>query len=250
VSYGAPFDPTAIAADVEAKRRAGRVIEARDALHAALPYAPTDPALCHAGGELYAQLGYAHEAVRFYEVVERSKHPTLSAHATQMLTKIAAEGTEGARDVAVCVLKLSEVWAALMTPYAKQWPYAHWEASTLADPCWVLNLGHLQGMVSGGHASPPPHRLAWWTVRYAIEALDPSAINDAVGARFSEGDVLVFLETPTAGLPFEAPNEGDRLGTVSLKPPTALERVTPPVEVQRLTRVYVAGRVTGSGSLL
>lgn len=240
-----PWDPLQIAAEVEAKRRAGRLVEARDALHAALPWAPNDPAICHAGGELYAQLGYAREAMRFYEVVERSGHPTLARDAIAKLARLAGEGTEGSKDVAVCVLTLDEVYRAFMTQYARAWPYAHWEASTLADPCWVLNTTHLEGAVSGGHAAPPGHRFAWWTVRYAIEALDPSAVASSLGGRFSTGDVLVFLETPAQGLAFEEPTDAHRLGTTAIRKATAIERATAPVEATRLTRVYVAGRVEG-----
>ena len=237
------FDTNAIAADVDSKRRAGKPIEARDALHRALPHAPKDPALCFAGGTLYAQLGYAREAVRFLEVVEKSGHPALAPQASALLSSLAGEGTAGARDLAVCVLTLAEVYGALMTPYARAWSYAHWESSTLADPCWVLNLTHLAGVVSGGHAAPPGHPLAWWTVRYAIEALDPGGVSSSLGGRFSVGDVLVFLETPTMGLPFEQPTDPQRLGTLSVRTATAIERVTQPIEVSRLSRVYVAGRV-------
>lgn len=243
------FDPRSIAADVDARRRAGAVIEARDVLHRALPYAPNDPDLCFAGGALYEQLGYAREAIRFYEVAERSKHPTLAPQATMRLNAIAKEGTAGARDVAVCVVTLAEAWRAFMTPYARQWNYQRWEQSTLADPCWVLNPSHFAGAISGGHAVPPVHTLAWWTVRYAIEALDPEAMSSALGARFSIGDVLVFLETPTAGLDWVEPTAEHRVGTVMLRKATALERVTPPIDASRLTRVYVAGKIERSGLL-
>ncbi len=238
-----PWDPFQVAADVEAKRRAGRLLEARDALHAALPWAPNDPAICHAGGELYAQLGYAREAMRFYEVVERSAHPTLARDATAKLSRLAAEGTEGSKDVAVCVLTLGEVYRTAMTAYARAWPYAHWEAATLADPCWVLNPTHLEGAIPGGHAAPPGHRFAWWTVRYAIEALDATAISASLGARFSTGDVLVFLETPAHGLAFDEPTDAHRLGTTTIRRATAIERASEPVDARRITRVYVAGRV-------
>ncbi len=238
------FDPSSVAADVEAKRRAGKLIEARDVLHRALPYAPRDASICYAGGLLYEQLGYAREAVRFLEVVEKSGHPTLAAEASNILGKIAAEGIPGSRDVAVCVLSLGEVFRSLMTPYARQWPYAHWEASTLADPCWVLNPSHVTGQISGGHAAPPGHPWAWWTVRYAIEALEPTAVAVALGRRFPPGELLVFLETPTAGLEWLEPTPSHRLGTLAPDKVTALERVSAPIDASRLTRVYVAGKVT------
>ena len=243
------FDPVAIAADVEAKRRAGRLVEARDALHAALPYAPADPSICYAGGRLYDQLGYAREAVRFLEVVEKSRHPTLAAEASALLTRIARDGTQSARDVAVCVLSLAEIYRTMMTPYARAWSYPHWESATLADPCWVLNVTHLAGAISGGHASPPGHPYAWWTVRYAIEAIDPTGVAGALGGRFGVGEVLVFLETETMGLDWVEPNDTHRLGTFAPRAATALERVTPPIDASRLRRVYVAGRV-GPTSLL
>jgi hypothetical protein len=238
------FDPHAVANDVDARRRAGALIEARDALHRALPYAPQDPDLCFAGGALYEQLGYAREAMRFFEVVEKSKHPTLAPQATARMNTLAKEGSTGARDVAVCVVTLAELWRTFMTPYARQWDYAHWERSTLADPCWVLNPGHVAGAISGGHAVPPPHALAWWTVRYAIEALEPDAISTSLGGRFATGDMLVFLETPTMGLEWIAPTLEHRAGAITLaERTTALERVSAPIDASRLTRVYVAGRV-------
>ncbi|GAC1356747.1 MAG: hypothetical protein NVSMB47_10120 [Polyangiales bacterium] len=237
------FDPRAVAADVDARRRAGDWLGARDALHRALPYAPGDPDLCHAGGLLYEQLGYAREAVRFFEVVERAHHATLTPDATQRLGRIAGEGTAGARDVAVCVVTLAELYRSLMTPYARQWTYAHWEQATLADPCWVLHPAHVAGPIRGGHPTPPPHPFAWWTVRYAIEALEPALVSAALGRRFGEGDVLVFLETPAMGLEWSEPTAAQRLGTLAPVPSTALERVSAPVEAARLSRVYVVGRV-------
>lgn len=247
--YAPPFDPVAIAADVDAKLRGNRVWEARDALHAALPYAPRDPSLCLAGGRLYYKLGYAREAMRFLEVVEASDVATLAAEATQLLNRVAKEGTEGARDRAVCVLTLMEVYRYLFTPYARQWPYAHWEAACLRDPCWSLTPQHLGGVLSGGHATPPGHRRAWWTVRYAIEALSPAEVSGSLGKRFAEGDVLVLLETPAAGLPFATPGEVDRLGTLAPVAATAMEAVTDPIELSRVDRVYAAGRIEPSGAL-
>lgn len=240
------WDPLQTAAWVDAERRAGRLIAARDALHAALPYAPTDAALCHAGGELYAALGYAREAMRFFEVVERSGHPSLAADATAKMTRLASEGTDGAKDVAVCVLSLLEVYRALMTDYARAWPYAHWEAACLADPCWVLNPTHLAGRISGGHAAPPGHAKAWWTVRYAIEALDATTVNASLGGRFAPGDVLVFLEQSATTLPSAPPDERDRLGTTAIKRVTAVELVSDPIDVARSSRLYVVGRVEDS----
>lgn len=240
------WDPVQTAAWIDSERRAGRWIAARDALHAALPHAPSDPALCHAGGELYAALGYAREAMRFFEVVERSGHPSLAADATAKMTRLAAEGTDGAKDVAVCVLSLLEVYRALMTDYARAWPYAHWEGACLADPCWVLNPSHLGGLLSGGHAAPPGHARAWWTVRYAIEALDPTAVNASLGGRFAPGDVLVFLEQPATTLPLSPPDERDRLGTTAIKRVTAVEMVSDPIDASRMSRLYVAGRVDES----
>jgi len=237
------IDPIQVAAHVDHARREGRLIEARDALHAALPYAPQEPYLCHAGGNLYAALGFAREAIRFFEVVERAKHPSLSGDATAQITRLVAEGTSGSKDVAVCVLSLLELYRTFMTDYARAWSYAHWEAACLADPCWVLNPTHLAGAISGGHAAPPPHPRAWWTVLYAIEALEPAAINASLGGRFTVGDVLVFLQTPITTLPLEAPSERDRLGTSSLRKVTAMEQVSPPVAMSQLSRVYVAGRV-------
>jgi hypothetical protein len=245
--YAPPFDPVAIAADVDAKLRAGRVWEARDALHAALPYAPSDPSLCLAGGRLYAHLGYAREAMRFLQVVEASDAATLAREASATLNRIAKEGTDRARDRAVCVLTLAEAYRAYFTPYARQWPYAHWEAACLRDPCWALTAQHLAGTLSGGHASPPGHRRAWWTVRYAIEALSPAEVADSLGRRFSEGDVLVHLETETSGLPFAAPTDQDRLGTLAPMRATAMEAVTDPIDLARIDRVYVAGRVEAMG---
>lgn len=239
----AGWDASAVAHDVAQKTRAGRYMEARDALHAALSWAPQDPALCHAGGDLYFALGYAREAMRFYEVAEKSGHPGFAPDATQKLQRLARDGTDGAKDVAVCVLTLAEVYRTLMTPYARAWPYAHWEGATLADPCWVLNLSHLDGWISGGHAAPPGQASSWWTIRYAIEALDASSVNDSLGGRFAPGDVLVFLETPVGGMPLEEPTETHRLGTMAVKRATAIERVCPTVDVHRLSRVYVAGRV-------
>ena len=237
-----PFDPAMVAADVEAKRRDGRIKEARDKLHYYLPYAPRDPSLCFAGGVFYASLGYGREAVRFFEVVEKSGHP-LAKEATARLHVLAAEGTERSRDVAVCVLSLAEVYRTAMTPYARQWRFDHWERATLADPCWVLAKEHLHGRISGGHAAPPGHPYAWWTVRYAIEALEPSAVAVALGNRFGPRDVLVFLETETAGLDWSEPTIEQRLGTMCPDKPTALERISGPIDVARLQRVYVAGRV-------
>lgn len=237
------WDPIQAAAFVDSERRAGRLVAARDALHAALPYAPNDAALCHAGGELYAQLGYAREAIRFYEVVERSGHPSLARDAGDKITRLAAEGTEGAKDSAVCVLSLLEVYRTLMTDYARAWPYAHWEAACLADPCWVLLPSHLAGALSGGHAAPPGHPRVFWTIRYAIEALDPSAVNASLGGRFGAGEVLVFIETSATTLPLEPPTERDRLGTTAVQKVTATEFVSDPIDVARSSRVYVAGRI-------
>lgn len=239
----ASYAAQAAAADVLGRLRAGRPIEARDALHAALAWAPQDPSLCHAGGELYLSLGYAREAMRFFEVVERSGAPGLAADATAKLSALARDGTEGSKDVAVCVLTLAELHRAYFSAYARGWPYPYWEGSTLADPCWVLNPSHLEGYFTGGHAAPPGHPRAWWTIRYAIEALDANAVNDSLGGRFSVGDVLVFLETPVAGMPVEKPTEQDRLATTSVRKVTALEYVTPSCPTHRLTRVYVAGRI-------
>jgi len=237
------WDPLQTAAWIEAERRAGRLVAARDALHAALPYAPNDPALCHAGGELYATLGYAREAMRFYEVVERSGHPSLAKDATAKMMRLASDGTEGAKDVAVCVLSLLEIYRTLMTEYARAWPYAHWEAACLTDPCWVLNPSHLAGAITGGHAAPPGHPRAWWTIRYAVEALDPVAINASLGGRFAPGDILVFLEQSATTLPLEPPSDRDRLGTTAIKKVTAVEMVSDPIDAASSSRVYVAGRV-------
>lgn len=245
--YAPPFDPVAVAADVEQKRRANRVWEARDALHAALPYAPQDPSLCLAGGRLYHQLGYARESMRFLQVAEASRVSGLATEAAQLIDRIAAEGTEGARDRAVCVLSLLEVYRFFFTPYARQWPYPHWETACLTDPCWALTPQHLAGTLSGGHATPPGHRRAWWTVRYAIEALSPAEAAASLGKRFDEGEVLVYLETPAAGLPFAEPSASDRLGTLAPFAAKAMERVTEPVDLARVDRVYVAGRVEPSG---
>jgi hypothetical protein len=247
--YAPPFDPVAVAADVDAKLRGNRIWEARDALHLALPYAPRDPSLCLAGGRLYYKLGYAREAMRFLEVVEASDVTTLAAEATQLLNRVAKEGTEGARDRAVCVLTLMEVYRYLFTPYARQWPYPHWEAACLRDPCWSLTPQHLGGMLSGGHASPPGHRRAWWTVRYAIEALSPAEVAASLGRRFADGDVLVMIETPAAGLPFATPVDVDRLGTLAPVAATAMEAVTDPIDLSRVDRVYAAGRIEPSGAL-
>jgi len=236
-------DPIQVAAYVDHARREGQLVEARNALHAALPYAPHDPHLCHAGGELYTALGFAREAIRFFEVVERSGHPTLSKHATDQITRLIAEGTAGSKDIAVCVLSLIELYRTMMTEYARAWSYAHWEGACLADPCWVLNPTHLAGAVSGGHAAPPPHARAWWTVLYAIEALDPTAINASLGGRFASGDVLVFLQTSITTLPLEAPTERDRLGVSAIRRVTAMEQVSQPIAVTQLSRLYVAGRV-------
>ena len=236
-------DPIQVAAFVDHARREGRLFEARDALHAALPYAPRDPNICHAGGELYAALGYAREAIRFYEVVERSSHPTLAADATQKITKLVADGTTGSKDVAVCVLSLVDIYRSLMTEYARSWPYAHWETACLADPCLVLNPTHLAGSVSGGHAAPPPHSRAWWTILYAVEALDPAAVNASLGGRFSPGEILVFLETSATTLPLESPSERDRLGVTAIRKVTALEQVSAPLDMSQIARVYVPGRV-------
>jgi hypothetical protein len=245
--YGPPFDPAAIAADVDQKRRSNRVWEARDALHAALPYAPHDASLCLAGGRLYHQLGYAREAMRFLQVVEQSGLAGLVTEAAQLIDRIAAEGTEGSRDRAVCVLSLMEVYRFLLTPYARQWPYAHWESACLRDPCWSLTPQHLAGALSGGHATPPGHRRAWWTVRYAIEALSPAEAAASLGKRFAEGEVLVYLETPAGGLPFAEPSSADRLGTLAPVAAKAMERVTEPIDVARVDRVYVAGRIEPLG---
>lgn len=239
-------DPIQAAAFIDHARRDGRLFEARDALHAALPYAPHDPNLCHAGGELYTALGYAREAIRFYEVVERSGHPTLASDATTKITRLVSDGTAGSKDVAVCVLSLLEVYRAFMSEYARAWPYAHWEAACLADPCWVLNPTHLGGAVSGGHAAPPPHARAWWTVLYAIEALDPAAVNASLGNRFSAGEVLVFLQASATTLPLETANERDRLGITAVRRVTAMEQVSPPIDMSQIVRVYVAGRVEES----
>lgn len=236
-------DPIQTAAWIEQARRDNRLFEARDALHAALPYAPRDPNLCYAGGELYTTLGFAREAIRFYEVVERSGHPGLAADATAKITKLAAEGTRGSKDVAVCVLSLLEVYRSFMTEYARAWPYQHWETACLTDPCWVLNPTHLQGAVTGGHAAPPPHARAWWTILYAIEALDPTAITSSLGGRFAQGEILVFLQTGATTLPLETPSERDRLGTTTLRKATAIEQVSPPIDMSQITRVYVAGRI-------
>jgi hypothetical protein len=236
-------DPIQTAAWIDQARREGRLFEARDALHAALPYAPRDPNLCYAGGELYTTLGFAREAIRFYEVVERSGHPGLAADATTKITRLASEGTVGSKDVAVCVLSLLEVYRAFMTEYARSWPYAHWETACLADPCWVLNPTHLAGPVSGGHAAPPPHARAWWTILYAIEALDPTALNASLGGRFAAGDMLVFLQTSATTLPLEGASERDRLGITTMRKVTAIEQVSPPIDMSQITRVYVAGRV-------
>lgn len=236
-------DPLQAAAYVDHARRENRLVEARDALHAALPYAPHDPHLCHAGGELYATLGFAREAIRFFEVAERSGHPTLARHATDAITRLIAEGTAGSKDVAVCVVSLLELYRASMTDYARAWPYAQWESACLTDPCWVLNPTHLGGAISGGHAAPPPHDRAWWTVLYAIEALDPASVNASLGGRFATGDVLVLLQAPITTLPLSAPTERDRLGTSALRKVTALEQVSAPIAVSALSRVYVAGRI-------
>ncbi|MGZ3450710.1 MAG: tetratricopeptide repeat protein [Polyangiales bacterium] len=238
-----PWNPQGAAAEVLGKLRAGQLREARDVLHAALPWAPQDPSLCHAGGELYLALGFAREAMKFYEVVERAGAPGLAADATEKLARLARDGTEGSKDVAVCVLTLAELHRAYFSAYARGWPYAHWESSTLADPCWVLNPSHLEGWITGGHAAPPGHPKAWWTIRYAIEALEANAINDSLGGRFVNGDVLVFLETDIAGMPVEPPTDQDRLATTTVRKVTALEYVTPSCPVTRLTRVYVAGRI-------
>lgn len=237
------MDPVQAAAHVDALRRAQRPFEARDALHAALPYFPQDPALCHAAGVLYLELGYAHEALRFLETVERSSHPTLAADATERLATLAREGTTGARDAAVCILTLAEVYQSLLSPYARQWPLAHWADATVRDPCWVLAPMHLAGVVSGGHAAPPGHARAFWTVRYAIEALDAGAAAASLGGRFPEGEILVYLEADATTLPMVEPTERDRLGTTAPRRATAFERVTDPVEVARIRRVYVAGVV-------
>jgi len=239
-------DPIQVAAYVDHARRENRLMEARDALHAALPYAPVEPNLCHAGGELYTRLGFAREAIRFFEVVERSGHPTLSKHATDAITKLVAEGTAGSKDVAVCVLSLLELYRTFMTEYARAWSYPHWETAVLADPCWVLNPTHLAGAISGGHPAPPPHARAWFTVLYAIEALDPTAVNASLGGRFAVGDVLVFLQAPITTLPLSAPSERDRLGTSAIKKVTTIEQVAEPVAVTQLSRIYVAGRVEES----
>lgn len=239
------WDPLRTAGFIDQERRAGRFVAARDALHAALPWAPDDPALCHAGGDLYATLGYAREAMRFYEVVERSGSP-LSADATAKMTRLASEGTEGAKDVAVCVLTLAEVYRVLMTDYARAWPYAHWESACLTDPCWVLNPSHLAGALTGGHASPPGHPRAWWTIRYAVEALDATAVNASLGGRFQPGDVLVFLEQSATTLPLERPTERDQLGTATVRRVTAVEMVSTPIDAARSSRVYVPGRVEES----
>ena len=236
-------DPIQAAAYVDHARRDGRLVEARNALHAALPYAPHDPHLCHAGGELYASLGFAREAIRFFEVVERAGHPTLSKHAADAITRLIAEGTAGSKDVAVCVLSLLELYRTMMTEYARAWSYQHWEAAVLADPCWVLNPTHLAGAISGGHAAPPPHPRAWWTVLYAIEALDPTAINASLGGRFATGEILVLLQTPITTLPLEAPTERDRLGTSAIRKVTTIEQVSEPIAAEQLSRAYVSGRI-------
>lgn len=237
------MDPVQAAAHVDSLRRAQRPFEARDALHAALPYFPQDPTLCHAGGVLYLELGYAHEALRFFELVERSSHPTLAKDATERLSLIAREGTTGARDAAICVLTLAEIYGALFTPYARQWPLAHWADATLRDPCWVLAPNHLVGTLSGGHATPPGHTRAFWTVRYAIEALDAGSAAASLGGRFPDGEILVYLETDATTLPMEEPTDRDLLGTTALRRATAFERVTDPVDVALVRRVYVAGVV-------
>jgi hypothetical protein len=235
-------DPIQIATFIDHARRENRLMEARDALHAALPYAPIDPNICYAGGELYTTLGFAREAIRFFEVVERSGHP-LGKAASERITELVANGTAGSKDVAVCVLSLLELYRAFMTDYARAWPYAHWEAACLADPCWVLNPSHLQGAISGGHAAPPPSPRAWFTVLYAIEALDPTAVNASLGGRFAAGEVLVMLQAPITTLPLSAPTDRDRLGTSAIKKVTTIEQVSEPVPVTSLSRVYVAGRV-------
>ncbi|MGZ3478498.1 MAG: hypothetical protein ACXVCJ_28620, partial [Polyangiales bacterium] len=102
-----PWNPQGAAAEVLGKLRAGQLREARDVLHAALPWAPQDPSLCHAGGELYLALGFAREAMKFYEVVERAGAPGLAADATEKLARLARDGTEGSKDVAVCVLTVA-----------------------------------------------------------------------------------------------------------------------------------------------
>src|SRR4051812_26938907 len=119
------WSPDSVAADVLAKLREGRVMEARDALHAALPYAPQDPSICHAGGELYAKLGYAREAMKFYEVAEKaaSTAPGLARDATEKLASLARDGTEGSKDVAVCVLSLAELHRTYFSAFARGWPY-------------------------------------------------------------------------------------------------------------------------------
>ena len=237
------MDPIQVAAHVDAARRAAQFVEARDALHAALPYFPQDATLCHAAGQLYFDLGYAREAVRFFETVERSGHTTLSKDATERLSRLVAEGTTGARDAAICVLTLAEVYGSLLTPYARQWPLAHWASATLADPCWVLTASHVAGTLSGGHGAAPGHTRAWWTIRYAIEALDPGAVAASLGGRFPEGEILVYLEVDGTTLPMEEPTERDRLGNGALRRATAFERVTDPVDAKRIRRVYVAGLV-------
>jgi hypothetical protein len=236
-------DPLRVAEYVDHARRAGRVYEARDALHAALPWAPNDPALCFAGGELYATLGFAREAIRFYEVVERSRHAGLAADATRKITALVSDGTADAKDTAVCVLTLAEVYRTLMTDYARAWSYAHWERACLADPCWILQPTHLYGMISGGHAAPPPHPRAWWTILYAIEALDVDAIQASFGGRFASGDVVVLLQTPASSLHLSEASDADRSATFTPRKVTAIERVSEPVYAQQIARAYVAGRL-------
>ncbi len=237
------MDSTQTAAHVDALRRAARFVEARDALHAALPYFSQDPHLCHAAGQLYFDLGYAREAVRFFEAVERSSHPTLASDATERLSRLLAEGTTGARDAALCVLTLAELFGSLLTPYARQWPLSHWASATLADPCWVLTPSHLTGTLSGGHGAAPGHTRAWWTIRYAIEALEPGAAAASLGGRFPEGEILVYLEADGTTLPMTEPTEADRLGIGAFRRATAFERVTDPIDASRIRRVYVAGLV-------
>jgi hypothetical protein len=44
-------------------------------------------------------------------------------------------------------------------------------------------------------------------------------------------------------MPVEQPTDHDRLATTTVRKVTALEYVTPSCPTQRLTRVYVAGRI-------